>query len=139
VRGDPTDALGPPDAAGFTGPDELGWGYYSLDVDGSIVVEMGATVANGSGPDIRIWEYISIEPIEVFAAYSEAGPWNSLSTQRCEDFCDFDLGFAGMLYARFFKIVDLWPLSERCHETAGADIDSVEALNTADEPAQCLM
>lgn len=116
---DPEEALGPPDAV-------IPYrGFYSLDFGGELVVEMGATIVDQSGYDIRVYEFVSEEFIEVLAGASESGPWVSLGVQLCPEYCDFDLATGGVSYARFIKVRDLWSPQGACHETSGADIDSI--------------
>jgi len=133
---DPAQALGPPNGKGEGDPNHY-TGFISLSRDGSIVLEMGKTVINGPGDDVRVWEYVSTEELEVFAGQSEIGPWFSLGAAWCGEFCDFDLGRAGLNYARFIKILDISSSAGSCHETAGADIDAVYALGAASSSSQC--
>ncbi|HJM81993.1 MAG TPA: hypothetical protein QF720_00110 [Nitrospinota bacterium] len=130
------DALGAPNAGGHS-DDSTGHGYLSLGYGGSIVVEMGKTVYDWPGNDLLAWEYISIEWVEMYAGESPAGPWYYLGRRFCEDWCGWDLGYAGLKYARFFKVVDGWDANWECHETAGADIDSIQATGWADDSALC--
>ncbi len=101
-----------------------------------MIVEMGLAVYNAPGDDIRVYEYVSDEPIELLASNSSSGPWNSLGTMLCGDYCDYDLGRAGMTYARYIKIQSTNPPT-RCHKTSGPDIDSVEILHAVNDPSVC--
>jgi len=131
----PAQALGRPNGSGHD-PSNYG-GFISLSRGGSIVLEMGRTIINRPGDDLRVWEYVSTEELEAFAGQSEIGPWFSLGVEWCGDFCDFDLGRAGLNYARFIKILDVSSLAGGCYETAGADIDAVYALGAASSSSQC--
>lgn len=129
---DPTAALGPPDAA--MNP----WrNFISLDDGGSVVLEMGATVIDQPGPDIRVYQYISTEPAEVLVGPTEVGPWYSLGATWCGDWCDFDLAYAGVSYARYIKIRDLASPGETCHETSGFDVDAVVWLHPTSDTGAC--
>jgi len=135
---DPTAALGPPDAIGGTNPGDPPYAnFLSLDYGGYVDLEMGATIVDGAGDDLRVWEYVSTELLEVFVAKSETGPWVSLGVAWCPEYCDFDLALAGVDYARFVRVSDMWSHTYRCHSTSGADIDSVEVLNSASSLGQC--
>lgn len=131
-----SDALGPPNAHGFIDQVHAGSGFISIGEGGSLIVEMGLAVYDGPGDDIRVYEYISFEPIELLASNSSSGPWRSLGTELCGDSCDYDLGRAGMTYARYIKIQSTNPPT-RCHKTAGPDIDSVEILHAVNDPSVC--
>ncbi len=137
IRTDSSQVLGAPNAGGYVSNSSPGWGFMSIDSGGSIVVEMGKTVLDGSGDDIRVFEYVSTEPVEVAAGFSEIGPWYSMGVQWCGDYCDFDLGAAGVGYARYFKITDMASVSGSCHATSGADIDAVMSLHMASSSSQC--
>ncbi len=137
VNVNPNQALGTQNASGHIDGVATGRGYLSLDFGGELVVEMGRPVLNGGGPDLRVFEYISTEVIEVFAGLSEVGPWFSMGSRFCGDYCDFDLGAAGLPYAKFIKIVDLNSPFARCHETSGADIDAIVALHGIISDQQC--
>lgn len=136
-RQDPNQALGPSDAGGYTSNDSPGSGYVSIDSSGALTVEMGKTIRNGAGADIRVFEFISFEWIEVFAGNSEIGPWHSMGVSFCGDSCDFDLGRTGLNYARYIKIEDLMSPYSSCHETTGADIDAIRATNYTSNSEQC--
>lgn len=132
---DPAQALGSPNASGNNTFNYKG--FVSLSRGGSVVLEMGRTIINRPGNDLRVWEYVSTEELEVFAGQSEIGPWFSLGVEWCEEFCDFDMGRAGLNYARFLRIKDVSSLDGGCYETAGADIDAVYALGAASGSGQC--
>ncbi len=135
---DVSQALGPPSAGGDGIPSDPYYGFLSIDIGGILGVEMGKTVYNGWGNDIRVYEYVTEEPIELFVANSEIGPWYSLGLRWCDPYCDWDLGASPLSYARYIRIKDSWPLPNSCHSTSGADIHAVEALNwVTDSVGQC--
>ena len=138
LRTDPSAALGPPNAHGYMDQQDPGYGFISIDIGGILGVEMGRAVLDGPGPDVRVYEYVSTEPVELFAAESEMGPWKSLGMEWCGEYCEYDLGRAGMTYARYFRLKDMWPPSASCYESAGADIDSVEAIHLVSSASQCV-
>lgn len=132
---DASAALGPPDAVGLNIYEYSG--FVSLTPGGELGLEMGRAVVDGPGNDLRIYEYVSMEVLEVFVGPTEMGPWTSLGVSWCTEFCDFDLGRAGVRYARYIKIKDMWSLAESCHQTVGVDIDAVTALHYASNDGQC--
>ncbi|VAX19937.1 hypothetical protein MNBD_NITROSPINAE02-1365 [hydrothermal vent metagenome] len=137
VRQDPNQALGSTDAGGYISNSKPGSGFVSLDWSGALTVEMGKTVRNGPGADIRVFEFVSSEWIEAFAGPSEIGPWHSMGVRFCGDSCDFDLGRTGLNYARYIRIEDLMSPLSVCHATAGADIDAIKAINYTSNSGQC--
>ncbi len=129
---DYTKALGPPDATGDSSVANPSYGgIVSLHPGGTLGVEMGNVVGDGGGADLRVYEYVSSEPLEVFVGATELGPWVSLGIQWCDAFCDFDLADAGLNYGLFIKIKDRWSKAASCHSTSGSDIDSLVVLNTS--------
>ncbi|OGW60766.1 MAG: hypothetical protein A2V83_02430 [Nitrospirae bacterium RBG_16_64_22] len=115
-------------------------GFVSLGYGGEIIIEMGTELRDGPGADLRIYQAVADEPIEVFVAASPGGPWKSLGIKYCPESCDFDLSASGLASARYVRIVDkdydynCTRLGDncQCYYTAGADIDAVEALNGYD-------
>jgi len=140
LRDNPNEALGGPNAAGWYGnQNSPGVGFVSIDIGGTLIVEMGTPVYNGGGYDIRIYQYVSQEPMEVFVAQSESGPWYQMGPWTYCGFldegetapnghCDFDLGATPLKYAKYIKIKDIEDAS--CYTTAGAEIDAVTALHS---------
>lgn len=128
------DALGPPN---FTedrtkpksSPDHYA-GFVSLGNGGSIILDMGegTEVFDGTGNDLRIWQAVSDEAVSVYVS-NDLVEWYSLGTKKTPGgYADFDLATAGIRVARYVKIVD-GENYHTCYETAGPDIDSVQALN----------
>jgi len=138
LRTDTSAALGASDAGGYVSQDEPGWGFVSIDASGALTLELGRAAYDGGGPDIRVFEYYSSEPIEVFVAPSPLGPWTSLGVKWCDLYCDYDLGAGGVPYARFVRLQDRAPATDACHTTSGSDVDAVMALNTVSSDGQCL-
>lgn len=113
------------------------WGFLSLGDGGEVIVEMDSTVIDRDGPDIEVYQFLSTEPVEVLVGPTEVGPWYSLGARWCGDWCDFDLDYAGVKYARYVKIRDLASPAARCHSTSGADIDSLRWLRPTYDTGAC--
>jgi hypothetical protein len=136
---DPGKSLGPPDAVNLGGKDNYS-GLVSLGQGGYVTLELTAAAVNGSGPDIRVFQSTSNEPVTLYAATTAAGPFVLLGLQKpCgtrtpgvfSNHCDFDLADGGLASARYVKIEDgeIYPCLAGGTLTEGADIDSVQALN----------
>jgi hypothetical protein len=134
---DPLQVLGPPDAGG-TGPDNY-FGFMSLGEGGYVTVDMQSCAVDLPGPDVRVYQTVSQEPVTLFAAGSPTGPFEQIGDRvRCgtrlpgvfSRYCDFDLGAAEVQEARYFKIQDgeLFPCPGGT-VTEGADIDAIEILH----------
>jgi hypothetical protein len=134
LRTDTSEILGYPSVGGFITQDDPGWGFYSMGHDSDVSFEMGKTIVDRPGVDIGVYEYYSTEPLEVFAAQSAIGPWYSIGFTWCHIRCDFDLGYAGLAYARYFKI---YAGQGRCYQTAGPDIYGIVAFHSASNYSQC--
>ena len=140
---DPSKALGPPDATQF-GEDSF-TGIVSLGVDGWIIVQNGKCVTDGPGEDIRIYQVVSYEGVEVFVSENRNGPYISLGTLSCGDYwsgglaniCQFDLAESGLRRAAYIRVDDrirvthpyLGDCAWQTVTTPGADIDAVEILH----------
>lgn len=135
LENNPEDALGPPDyTVDRSKPQSLPdryTGFVSLGNGGSIVLEMGVDIIDRPGKDIRVYQPVWYEKVGVSVASSLFSPWVSLGISECPEWCDFDLNGSGYNSIRYIKIEDR-ELYTICYETAGADIDAVEALNYAD-------
>ena len=137
---DPTQVLGPPNAV-FLGVKDQYTGFMSLGQGGYVVVDMGVPAVDGPGPDVRIYQTTSNEPVTLYAATSPQGPFTLVALQvPCgtrtgggvlSNHCDFDLHDAGLASARYLKIEDgeIYPCLKGGTITEGADIDAVELLN----------
>jgi hypothetical protein len=137
---DASRVLGPPDAV-FLGAKDQFTGIMSLGQGGYVVVDMGVTVTDAAGPDVRVFQMASNEPVTLYAATSAQGPYTLVGLQvSCgtrtgggiaAGHCDFDLKDAGLASARYFKIEDgeIYPCLKGGTITEGADIDAIQTLN----------
>jgi hypothetical protein len=134
---DPQEVLGRPDAANTGGKDQYR-GMMSLGQAGFVVVDMGETVTDGAGPEIRVFQTTSSEPVALYGASSPGGPFLLLARQTCgvrtsgvfSNHCDFDLAGAGLGSARYFKVEDgeIYPCLAGTTISEGADIDAIQSL-----------
>jgi hypothetical protein len=136
---DPLQVLGEPDAASLGGRDNFR-GMISLGQAGFVVVDMGAEFGDAPGPDIRVFQTTTGEPVTLYASLLESGPFTLIGLrvpcgQRTRDVfsnhCDFDLADSGVPAARYLKIEDgeIYPCLAGGTATEGADIDAVQLLN----------
>ena len=138
------ELLGAPNAS-TTGPGKTEYqGFASLGVNGSVTVFMGSCIQDLPGADIRVYQSVSREGVEVQVSQSKDGPFVSLGFVNCNDpppffqgFCDFDLTGSGLNSVRFVRVIDretiTFPGSE-CDNTGlspGADIDAIQVLHPA--------
>ena len=140
---DPREVLGPPNS-NAPAPDYNG--FMSLGEGGHVVVDMEACAADRPGPDVRVWQRTSREPVTLHAAGRPDGPFVLLQARvdcgpptgpipagagHRSGYCDFDLADTEMQEARYFKIEDgeLYPCAQAGTDTEGADIDAIEILN----------
>jgi hypothetical protein len=134
---DPNEVLGPPNSSGnspnFTG-------FMSLGEKGYVTVDMEICATDGTGPDVRVWQRASDEPVTLYASGRPEGPYVLVEDRiRCGNllpgfrsgYCEFNLGEAEMQDARYFKIEDgeHFPCEQAGTDTEGADIDAIEILN----------
>jgi len=83
---DCNEALGEPDfwwEYSSETPDGFAYyGFVSLGIRGSIIVDMGegTEIINGEGADFRIWQSVSREEFQVFVAEHASGPYFDLGT-----------------------------------------------------------
>ena len=134
---DPANVLGPPDARGTVEGNYQN--FLSLGEGGVVTVDMGACIDDGEGADLRVFQYIESEPVQVRVAAEPHGPWFDLGTKACGDggleyrsnHCDFDLAAAGVRAARYVQVEDAerFPCESAGTRTEGADIDAVQVLN----------
>jgi hypothetical protein len=135
---DPNQVVGSPDTV------NLGGGRYrgmmSLGQGGWVTVDMGATVIDGPGDDIRVYQATSNEEVTVYASSSPQGPFTLLdlrvpcgtrSTGVFSMHCTFDLRSGGLAEARYIRVEDgeIYPCLSGDTVSEGADIDAVQALN----------
>ncbi len=137
---DPSEALGPPNAGVFVPGSRNYYGFVSLGIDGSIVLRMALPVADGLGADIRVYQSVSNEPLEVWVSSSMIEEFVSLGIKNCgkrggafNQYCEFDIKDSGYKSIRYVFIKDKQRSQVPdiyCHESAGADIDAVQGLYT---------
>ena len=135
IYNDPQAALGPPDAAG-SGPVSYS-GFVSLGFGGRVTVDLGGCLADRPGPDIRVYQAVSSEPVTVYASASPDGPYALLEALKAcgtpfkgiQGYCEFDLASAGLTQARYVRVEDgeLFPCPGGT-KTEGADLDAVQVL-----------
>ncbi|HSE39586.1 MAG TPA: hypothetical protein VLH08_02370 [Acidobacteriota bacterium] len=136
------ELVGAPNASA-TGPGKTEFrGFVSLGINGSVTVFMGSCVEDLPGNDIRVYQSVSEEAVEVQASASEDGPFVSLGAKNCVDpppffvgFCEFDLSGSGLNRVRFLKIIDRETITfpnaacDNVGMSPGADVDAVQNLH----------
>ncbi len=133
----PQEVLGAPNAGGV-GPSGF-FGFESLGDGGFTSVDMQACAQDRPGPDVRVFQSVSSEPVTLYASSTGTGPWVVLDSRvfcgnrlpgTFSNYCDFDLGQAGLEEARYFKVEDgeLFPCPGGT-TSEGADIDAVQILS----------
>lgn len=137
---DPSEALGSPNAGVFVPGSRNYYGFVSLGIDGSIVLRMALPVADGIGADIRVYQSVSNEPLEVWVSPSMTEEFVSLGIKNCgrpggafNQYCEFDIKDSGYNAIRYVFIKDKQRTqipNIYCYESAGADIDAVQGLYT---------
>ena len=137
---DPQQVLGAPDAV-WLGVKDQYLGMMSMGMGGYVTVEMGSPAVDGPGPDVRVYQTESSEPVTIYASNVVQGPFTLLGLQvSCgtrtgsgiySHHCDFDLHDAGLTEARYFKVEDgeIFPCLKAGTTSEGADIDAIEVLN----------
>jgi hypothetical protein len=136
---DPQQVVGPPDALSLGIKDQYK-GFMSLGQGGFVTVDLGLTVIDGPGADVRVFQSVSNEPVTLYAAGKPAGPFVLVGLRTpCgvrspglfSNHCDFDLHDAAIAEARYLKIEDgeIYPCLKGGTITEGADIDAVQILN----------
>jgi hypothetical protein len=139
---DASRAIGSPDArATGSGKTQLE-GVVSPGINGSITLFMGSCVQDLPGGDLRVYQVVSREAVEVQVSRNADGPYISLGVLPCNDpppyfngFCEFDLANSGLTEIRYVRIIDretiVFPQAA-CDNTGvspGADIDAVQNLH----------
>ena len=136
---DPIEVLGPPDAINLGGQDNY-LGFISLGQGGYVTVDMGVIFTDADGPDVRVYQTVTGEPVTLYASANPQGPFTLVGLRvPCgvrtgggvfSNHCDFDLHDGGLASARYLKIEDgeIYPCLARGTVTEGADIDAVEIL-----------
>jgi PKD repeat protein/succinylglutamate desuccinylase len=116
---------------------------YSLGKAGVIILDMGDTLVNGPGVDVRVWESGGTpEGYACFASISMDGPWKNLGQGTGTTL--FDLATGLLEKARYIKIIDDGDGSANAPD-AGFDLDAVEfytqpliASFTAESSSPCI-
>jgi len=104
-------------------PDDV---RYSIGRSGWIILDMGKSILDGPGEEIRIIEGDNDpEGYTCFAGNSIDGPWTSLGNGTGSD--NFNFSGAGLVEARYIRIVDDGNGSAS-GDNAGFDLDAVEVL-----------
>jgi len=139
---DPTQALGPNNAR-KDGDGKLEFrGFTSLGIDGSMTLYMGSCIQDLPGDDLRVFQSVSTEGLEVLVSQNMDGPFVSLGIKECTDgppiftgSCGFDLAGSGLNNVRVVKIIDreaVFFQGAQCDNAGpspGADIDAVEVIH----------
>ena len=136
------ELLGAPNASA-TGPGKTEYqGFVSLGVNGSVTAFMGSCIQDLPGADIRVYQSVSREAVEVQVSQSKDGPFVSLGFEDCNDpspffqgFCEFDLAGSGLNNARFVRVIDRETITfpgADCDNTGmspGADVDAIQVVH----------
>ena len=132
---DLSEVLGPPDGRSTgDGKVELD-GFVSLGIEGFVTLYMGSCIQDLAGPDIRVYQTVAGEAVEVLVSSDEDGSFTSLGTSACDQFCDFDLAGSGLNNIRVVQVVDrartqfLGAECDNVGPSPGADLDAVEVLH----------
>jgi len=135
VYNDPSKALGPPDAGG-SGPTSF-TGFVSLGFGGRVTLDLGGCIADQAGPDLRVFQAVSAEPVSVYVSLFPDGPFTLVEARNpcglpfsgLRRYCDFDIASGGATRARYVRVEDgeLWPCPGDT-VSEGADLDAVQAL-----------
>jgi hypothetical protein len=136
IYNDPSKAIGPPDAAG-SGPAAF-TGFVSLGFGGHVTVDLGGCISDAPGPEIRVYQAVSSEPVSVYVSTQREGPFTLVEARKdCGEpysgirrSCDVDIASGGVTRARYVRVEDgeLWPCPGGT-VSEGADLDAVEALS----------
>jgi len=138
VYNDPQKALGPEDAAGNN---TVGFtGFVSLGFGGRVTVDFGGCISDRPGPDLRVFQAVSSEPVSVYVSLSPTGPFTLVEARKAcgeritgvKGYCDVDLASGGVTQARYVRVEDgeLYPCPGGT-TSEGADLDAVRALGVA--------
>jgi hypothetical protein len=138
IYNDTSQAVGAPDAAG-SGPDHFS-GFVSLGFGGHVTLDLGGCISDAPGPDLRVFQAVSSEPVSVYVSLYPDGPYTLVEAEKaCGDpyhniqhSCEFDLASGGVTRARYVRVEDgeLFPCPGGT-VSEGADLDGVEALGVA--------
>ena len=145
-----SNVLGAPDSGGTSGSDYWGCTDFSTTdptIPGFVIVDFGGRlIANMDGDEIiiHLWDWPSAEgeSFEVFASmdgfvFHSVGIAQPSGQRVARASASFDLADAGMVYARYIKIVNGVTNTQPQHE--GPDIDAVEIICELLDPTELLM
>jgi hypothetical protein len=120
-------------------------GFVSMGFGGHVTVDLGGCISDRPGPDLRVYQAVSSEPVSVYVSLSPEGPFTLIEARKecgeringIKGYCDFDIASAGVTQARYVRVEDgeLFPCPGGT-VSEGADLDAVQALGvtTADTP-----
>jgi len=100
---------------------------YSIGRNGGVIIDMGTSVLNRMGNDIKVYENdLSPEGYKVFAANTADGPWLLLG--QATGTASFDLSNTFLNKTQFIKVLDDGDGSSQIPD-AGFDLDAIENLH----------
>ncbi|MBN1947732.1 MAG: DUF2817 domain-containing protein [Bradymonadales bacterium] len=119
-RSQPADALGPPDGEA-----------YALEPTGEIALDLGTTISDREGPDLRIHEATvgGAHACLVLGAADRDGPFFQLG--KVQGTAEIDLAEAGVSQIRYLRLVDL-STGSFGDPPASFGLDAVEVLEDRD-------
>lgn len=107
----------------FGAPDDIS---YSIGREGWVVLDMGSSVLDGPGDEIRVHEGdTDTEGYTCYAGVTMDGPWIMLD--NAQGTTSFDFGDANILEAGYIRIEDDGDGSAS-GDNAGFDLDAIEVL-----------
>jgi hypothetical protein len=139
---DATEAIGPPNASQPGSGKNDFQGFVSLGINGGVTLYLGSCIQDLPGADLRVYQAVSSEAVEVQVSQSQDGPFVSLGMKDCGDrgatfsnFCDFDLAGSGLNNVRVIRVFDREVFTfpgvacDNAGSSPGADLDAVEVLH----------
>ncbi len=100
---------------------------YSIGRNGFVVVDLGTSVLNRTGYDLRVIENDATpEGYRAYASINPLGPWSLLGISSGTN--SFDLSYTLLNSARYIKIADDGDGSSQVAD-AGFDLDAIENLH----------
>ena len=99
---------------------------YALGRNGTVTVDMGDTIYDGPGNDLRVIEGGTVQKsYYCYASKTMDGPWNLLGAAMSNN--DFDLQSSGLSNARYLRITD-GGSGAATGAGAGFNLDAIEML-----------
>ena len=99
---------------------------YSIGHNGWVVLDMGDTIYDGPGNDLRVWQSgAAIKIFNCFGSITMDGPWTLIGNAMYTH--DFDLQLSGMQKVRYIKITD-GGTAPATGSGAGYNLDAIEML-----------